>query len=84
MITHNSFKLIMDAKDREADELRRELAKTKDNLERFKRERDTVFKRAFGRPVIAIAFIGDGVAEVETENGEKLIFAINLVGEVQE
>lgn len=81
MITHNSFKLIMDAKDREADELRREVKETQRELERIERERETLFKRAFGRPVVKVAFSGDGLADVETENGEKLLFAITLVGE---
>lgn len=82
MITHNSFKLIMDAKDKEANILRNDLHNTKLRLAHFEREHNEIFTKFFRRPVSNIHLKGDGIVEVRTESGETLLFEINLIGEV--
>lgn len=82
MITHNSFKLVIDEKNKEEQRLRNELHNTKLRLDYLERERNVLFKEFFGRPVACITLIEGGrKVEVRTERGETLIFEINLIGE---
>lgn len=81
MITHNSFKLVIEEKNSEAQRLRNELHNTKLKLEQFERERKEVFNEFFGRPVSCIHVKGNGHVEVRTKNGENLIFKVELIGE---
>lgn len=81
MITHNSFKLVIDEKNKEEQRLRNELHNTKLRLDHLERERNEIFNKFFGRPVscITIKTVGREV-EVRTESGETLLFEINLIG----
>lgn len=81
MITHNSFKLVIDEKNKEAQRLRNDLHNTKLRLDHLEREHDEVFKELFGRPVscITIKEVGRAV-EVRTKSGEILLFELNLIG----
>lgn len=82
MITHNSFKLIIDEKNAEARRLRNELHNTKLRNEHLERERGIMFNQMFGRPVSHISIkevgVNYGEVEVRTQGGETLIFEMRI------
>jgi hypothetical protein len=84
MITHNSFKLVIEEKNHEAQRLRNELHNTKLERDRYKREHEEVFKDMFGCPITIFRMKEVGIVEVRTKSGDTLLFEIKRIGEQNE
>ena len=80
MITHNSLKLIIEEKNKEAQRLRNELHNTKLERDHFKREHETIFTKFFGCPVNSVHLKDVGIVEVRTQSGKTLLFEIRCIG----
>jgi hypothetical protein len=81
MITHNSFKLIIDEKNEEIRKLSNDCGRFMKELEREEKARHRMLEGIFGVPVVYIEILENGKIRAENENGKSLYFEIKLIGD---